>query len=252
MNKDDKKGSSCGRISVVTVARNVASLLRLTIESVAGQDYPEIEYIVVDGASSDGSAEMAAASARVDKWVSESDKGIYDAMNKGCRMASGEWILFMNAGDTFASPDAVSRLMEAAAGRSDADVVYGDVIRSGGEGMPDTVKAASDTCKPHRLAFCHQSVMCRRRLLLEHPFDITHRYSADFKFFKTLEKLGCKFLHAHFPVARFDISGISSRHRSAGIADNMRVICEVDGFRKGLPALLHLLPTYLISRLRGK
>ncbi len=98
-------------LSVVTVTRNAAPLLRRTIASVAAQKSSNLEYIVVDGASTDNSVGIIKESPVVGKYVSEPDKGIYDAMNKGARMASGEWILFMNAGDTFASPDVAERLM---------------------------------------------------------------------------------------------------------------------------------------------
>lgn len=240
------------KISVVTVTWNAASMLLSTLESVASQTYDDIEYIVVDGASSDNTVEVLENSQNVTNWISEPDRGIYDAMNKGALMATGEWILFLNAGDRFASPDVVEKLMNGLKSCPDADVVYGDVIRSSeAEGLHEE-KVASDCFKNHRLPFCHQSVMCRRSLLLKHPFDISHRYSSDFKFFKILNKEGRKFVHLHFPVALFDVSGISTRNRSAGIADNMKVIKEVDGLTCGLPAILHLLPTYLLCRLRGK
>ncbi len=236
------------KISVVTVTWNAAPLLAATIESVSKQDYGNIEYVVVDGNSSDSSIDVIKSSKTVSEWVSEPDKGIYDAMNKAARIATGEWIIFLNAGDTFASDDVLSRLADAV--EDGIDVIYGDVIR--GQGPDGIMKQASDTLKGHRLAFCHQSVMVRRELQLKFPFDISHKYSADFKFFKTLFKNGASFRHVNFPVARFDTSGISTRRRSAGIADNMKVIREVDGTVAGIPYLLHLLPTYIISRIRGK
>ncbi len=239
-------------ISIVTVTRNAADLLKRTIESVGRQKYDKMEYVVIDGASDDGSVKAISESQLIDKWFSEPDKGIYDAMNKGARMATGEWILFMNAGDTFAGDDVVSRLMTEADSHPDADVIYGDVIRCGNASGEGSLKEASDVLKGHRLAFCHQSVICKRKDLLENPFDIRHRYSADFKFFKTLHKQNKNFVHVNFPVARFDVTGVSTRNRSKGLADNMKVILEVDGLSKGLPSLLHLLPTYIMSRIRGK
>lgn len=245
MNRQDDKA----KISVVTVTRNAGPLLLKTINSVASQTYDNLEYIVIDGASSDNSPQIIAQSGCISRYISERDNGIYDAMNKGVQLASGEWILFMNAGDTFAGNDTLGKLAEEAISHPDAEVIYGDVIRCGENG--DEIKVASDSLKGHRLAFCHQSVMCKREDLLLTPFDISHRYSADFKFFKTLQNAGRKFHHARFPVARFDTSGISTVNRSNGLADNMRVILEVDRI-KGLSSLLHLLPTYLISKLRGK
>jgi len=239
-------------LSVITVTRNAAPLLSRTIDNISSQNGSHFEYIVIDGASTDGSQEMLASSQRVDRWISEPDKGIYDAMNKGVRMASGQWILFMNAGDTFATADVTAKLISAADEYPEADVIYGDVIRCGDTPGDESLRKASDTLKGHRLAFCHQSVICRREHLLRHPFDIRHRYSADFKFFRTLQKRGCRFVHLNLPVARFDVTGISTTNRSRGLADNISVITEVDGLIRGLPALLHLLPTYIIATLRGK
>lgn len=237
-------------ISVITVAKNCAPLLAGTLESVDRQTCERFEYIVVDGASTDGSTDVIRKSGRVDKWISEPDSGIYDAMNKGARLAEGEWILYMNAGDTFASPEVLSLLEQAAVENPDADVIYGDMLRCGDDGS-EVLRTASDSLKSHRLAFCHQSVMCRRSDMLEFPFDISHRFSADFKFFKILQREKRKFVHVGFPVAKFDTSGISTRQRSKGLADNMKVILEVDGLAGGFVSIMHLLPTYVISRLRG-
>lgn len=238
-------------VSIITVARNAASLLQKTINNVSQLNGNDFEYIVVDGNSTDNSKQLISQSACIDKWISEPDKGIYDAMNKGARLASGKWVIFMNAGDTFANPYVIDKLKSYAESHPDADVIYGDVIRAGVSIDQDCLKVASDTLKGHRLAFCHQSVICRREDLLKFPFDTTHRYSSDFKFFKTLAANKRVFSHIPLAIARFDTSGISSQRRSSGLADNMRVIMETDGFFKGFPHIMHLLPTYLISRMKG-
>lgn len=237
-------------ITIVTVTRNAETLLQQTIESVQKQNYPNLEYIVIDGNSSDNSLDLIRHNSRISRWISEPDRGIYDAMNKGIDMAAGDWILFLNAGDTFASSDALSALINASA---NADVVYGDVVRGG---KPDSeegiLKHASQSLKGHRLPFCHQSVIIRRRLLKVLNFDISHKYSADFKQYKELIKAGARFKYIPKPIARFDTSGLSSSRRSSALADNMSVVWQVNGPLKGLPHLLHLLPSFLLSRLRGK
>lgn len=237
------------RLSIVTVCRNCADALRTTIESVARQDYPDIEYVVIDGASTDETADIVRTNPDIDIRLSEPDRGIYDAMNKGTRLATGEWILFMNAGDRFAAPDTASRLMQGIA--EGDDVVYGSVIKLASDGTLVTYPAAEPR-NSHRMIFCHQSVMCRREMLLKYPFDIRHRLSADFKFFKTLMRAGAQFHRTDIPVAIFDTGGVSNTRRSAGLADNMRVILETDGPLRGARFILHLLPTYIIAKLRGK
>lgn len=238
-------------LSIVTVTRNAEELLSRTLSDIASRNHDDIEYIVVDGASTDSSVRLIAESSCVDKWISEPDRGIYDAMNKAVSMASGHYVLFMNAGDTFASPDTLSRLISTLR-QSNDDVVYGHVIRAAHNGEPDRLMISSPVLKPHRLAFCHQSVATRLELLKKYPFDISHKFSADFKLYKQLQKDNATFSRIDFPVARFDTQGVSTRHRAKGLVDNMRVIFETDGLFNGLPAILHLLPTWLICKIREK
>lgn len=203
---------------------------------------------MIDGASTDGSRELLTGYTAPEMVsVSEPDKGIYDAMNKGVGLSSGEWVIFMNAGDTFASGDVLELAAKVlGALPKNIDVAYGDVLKDG------VIKRAEPPHNSHRMFFCHQSAFNRRDTLVEYPFDIRHKLSADFKFYKTLISKRRGFRQLDFAVANFDTSGISNSRRSTGLADNMRVIAEVDGVVKGLPFILHLIPTYLLSRLRGK
>ncbi len=115
------------RVSVVTVAYNVREQLERTIESVLGQSYGNVEHIVVDGASKDGTrALLEGYGPRISRWVSEPDKGIYDAMNKGWRLATGDVVGFLNADDVFADSGAIARIAETFERRG-ADAVYGDL-----------------------------------------------------------------------------------------------------------------------------
>lgn len=98
------------KITVVTVCFNAESVLEQTILSVLNQTYKDIEYLIIDGGSKDGTLGIIKKYSDKVKWISEPDKGIYDAMNKGVKMASGEWINFMNAGDRFASNDVLEKI----------------------------------------------------------------------------------------------------------------------------------------------
>lgn len=233
------------RISIVTVCYNNLSALQQTMHNVAEQQYDDMEYIVVDGQSDDGTpAYLENYPGKLDRWVSERDGGIYDAMNKGARMATGEWVIFMNAGDTFAAPDVLQRIFEQS--RTEADVIYGDVVKGG------RVKPAEAPHNSHRMFFCHQSVLVRRKLLLQYPFDTNHRMSADFKQMKTLYLAGYRFVQLPFAVACFDTTGVSNTSRSKGLWDNIKVIREVDSIKEQLRLLPKLWFVYIMCRIRGK
>jgi glycosyltransferase involved in cell wall biosynthesis len=228
-------------VTVVTVCRNVKSSLEKTMNSLLHQSYAHIDYVIIDGASTDGTPEMLGKTEGI-RWISEPDKGIYDAMNKGIRMAEGEWVIFMNAGDVFASDDTLSKVFSV---ERDADVIYGDVIKG------DNIKKAEPPHNGHRMYFCHQSAFVRTSCLKEFPFDIQHRMSADFKQMKQLYLAGKTFMQLDFPIAVFDTSGVSNAQRSKGLYDNIQVIREVDNWKERLRLLPRLLFTYWMCRLRG-
>lgn len=125
------RGNSMTQISVVTVNYNNCDGLRRTMDSVAQQesDTFQVQYLVIDGGSTDGSVALAQArAAEIDVFISEPDNGVYAAMNKGLVRATGEWVLFMNSGDCFARPDALSIVVQAARQHQSAWLIYGDNI----------------------------------------------------------------------------------------------------------------------------
>ena len=231
-------------VTIITVCRNHAQELERTIRSVESQTWQEKEYLVIDGASTDDSLDVIKAhEASITRWVSEPDQGIYDAMNKGVKMAQGEWVIFMNAGDTFAGDDTLQRVF---GNPLDADVIYGDVIKG------ELVKKAEAPRNAHRMFYCHQSAFVRTSCLREYPFDIRHKMSADFKQVKQLYLNGKRFRQLDFPVANFDTQGVSNKNRSAGLYDNIQVIRETDRLWEQVRLLPRLWITYLICRIRGK
>lgn len=236
-------------VSVITVTRNSGEMLKETINSVIGQTYKDMEYIIVDGKSTDSSVDIIKSYAdSISQWVSEPDGGIYDAMNKGVRMSRGKWIIFMNAGDGFADRDVLSRVF---AEERDGDIIYGDVLKRGKDGAV-TMKKAEPAHNSHRMFFCHQSALARRDCLIGEPFDVAHKMSADFKFFKKMFLGGKKFIKLEFPIALFDTTGVSNSQRSKGLMDNIKVVKEVDNWFDRLKLLPRLYFTYYNCRLRNK
>jgi len=236
------------QVSIITVCYNAAPMLKETIESVGNQQGCSMEYIVIDGGSTDETSMLLRQYSNIiTRWISEPDKGIYDAMNKGVRMAIGEYCLFLNAGDTFASNDVLSEIFSS---HRFVDVIYGDVIKEI-NGL-NVIVPAHRFENSHRMCFCHQSVLTSRKQLLLHPYDTKYKMSADFKFYKILFLSGCSFEHVALPIAKFDTNGISNRKRSAGLAENIRVIKETDRWIDKIRFLPRLYFVYLSCKIRGK
>ena len=213
------------RFSIITVARNNRDGLEKTILSVLAQSSADCEFIVIDGASTDGSAGMLEKYRdRLSKCVIEPDSGVYNAMNKGVRLAEGEYCLFLNSGDTFASDD----VLERAAGMLGADIVCGDAILQYGDGeLPWTAPdAVSQTFWLQRCSICHQSAFIRTGLLREIPYDESLRIVADYAFFFYQTAVAHRsYTHIPLTVCRYGCDGISSDPARSD-AEKLEVIDE--------------------------
>lgn len=244
--KYDMKQVNKPLVTVITVTYNAERLLRNTLESVKEQQYIPLEVIVVDGGSSDNTLKIVYDyNSIINKMVSEPDKGIYDAMNKGVRMASGDWIIFLNAGDTFASNSILDKIFTLQ--QDGYGIIYGDVIKNG-----KIKKAPPSIHLYHRMLFCHQSSLTRRILLLECPFDINYRFSADFKFFMIQCLKRTRFRYINMPVSNFDTTGISHSKRSKGLLDNMKIVREIMPRSVKTICTARLMLPYLICRIKGE
>ena len=153
--------------------------------SVLSQDYSNIEYIVIDGGSTDGTTDVIRKyGEQISVFVSEPDNGIYDAMNKGVRKASGDWVCFMNSSDCFASTDVISAVFRKDIS-SKVNVIYGNVMNDYGERI-HIQKAYHLSVMKYRMPFCHQSVFARKEVLVSHPFNLHFKYSADYNQFYSI------------------------------------------------------------------
>ena len=210
------------KISIITVVLNAAGELERTANSVLGQEYPHLEFIVIDGGSTDGTLKVIKTLGKnIDHWTSGPDRGIYDAMNKGLAIATGEWINFMNAGDVFAGKDAVSKVMSG--DLKGFGAVYGDSIAV----YPNARilrRAGMATDMIRGMVFCHQAVFVRRELAIEKGFDLSFPVGADFDMMFRLFSSGVRFLHLPFPVAVIDVSGVSNRKMAQSAREHFAVL----------------------------
>lgn len=193
------------KITVVTVTYNCEKEVEKTIQSVLSQTYPDIEYIIVDGASKDGTLDVVTKyEDRISKIVSEPDHGVYDAMNKAAKLATGEWVNFMNAGDCFVSNDTISLLFEQ--NHSNAGVVFGDTISVKGCSS-ELVRYNPKWWRHKYMPSCHQSIFVRREILQKYPFDPKYKIAADLDSFKRMKDNNVVFDYVPIIVAKYDSSG---------------------------------------------
>lgn len=210
------------KISIVTVCYNACKVIEDTIRSVLIQTYPDIEYIIVDGGSTDGTMDIVRRY-EPDECVrvfSEPDNGIYDAMNKGSRLANGDYIQFLNAGDTLEDETVIERV----AGRIrelHADVVYGDIVYC----YPDESKSTrvyGQFCSSrfyYLLGDCinHQAIFASRECFRKHQFDLSYRICADREWMIRLKKDGYRFKALNMVICEYSLDENSASIRNEDI-----------------------------------
>ncbi|MFZ2898849.1 MAG: glycosyltransferase family 2 protein [Saprospiraceae bacterium] len=223
-------------VSIITVVFNARELLEGTMRSVFSQSWPHIEYIVVDGGSKDGTADLVRAKdSRIAAWVSEPDKGLYDAMNKGLRMATGDFVWFLNAGDHLFAPDTVEKVMKKCG--PSTDVLYGEVMLVDDArrhlGTRSELSAqklpAHLTWKSLRLGMvvCHQAILVRRSIA---PFFIENNLTADIDWVIQALKKSRETLHTGLILAEYLQGGVSKKRHRQSLKDRYAVLRRHYGF----------------------
>ena len=199
-------------ISVITICYNSERFIEQTIKSVINQDYCNLEYIIIDGNSKDNTVNLIKRyDHKVSKWISEPDKGIYDAMNKGIKSATGDWIIFMNSGDNFVNDTVLSDVF-CNNFTKETNIIYGDIINDWGT-YKESKKAYPLNVFSYRMPFCHQAVFVRREILLDNLFDLSFRYAADYNQFYSLYYKYTSAIFRYVPIciAECDTSDSFSR-----------------------------------------
>lgn len=250
------------KITVITVCYNTVETIEETILSVINQTYENIEYVIIDGGSMDGTVDVIKKySDRISYWISEPDMGIYDAMNKGIKAATGDYINFMNAGDSFYE----NSVLESVACSIDrkAVIVYGQLMKIFNRfrfiSVPKAINLEDmrgDTRLPH------QAMFARTDYQKAHPFDTSYRSAADFKFyFNAYFTDKCKFQFLPFLIANYDSETGMSKDSHIGIVESMRVqgreINEIQKKRliqkyKIINFLKEYLPEFIITEIRKR
>jgi glycosyltransferase involved in cell wall biosynthesis len=231
------------KFSIITITYNAAETIERTIESIVNQTYKNIEYIIIDGASTDDTLKkIEPYKYAISYIVSEKDKGLYDAMNKGLRAATGDYVWFINSGDEIATKttlDDVTKLIT----NELPDVIYGDTLMTsmdgeviGGRRLTPPEKL---TWKSFRMGMLvsHQAFIAKRALANE--YDISYRFSADFDWCVSILKRSRSILNTHMTLARFLDGGITKQNIAAGLRERFRIMVRYYGL---LPTIAHHIP----------
>lgn len=222
-------------VSIVTVAYNAARTIEATLDSVAAQTYPHIEHIVIDGGSTDGTVGILRRRNGLARWSSEPDSGVYDAMNKGLRVAGGEVIGFLNADDIFASSGAVDRVMREFRHPA-TEACYGDLVYVDAEDTDRVVRYwRTGSYRPgtfgHGWVPPHPTFYARRATYERlGAFDLKYRFSADFDLMlRFVEKARVPTIYIPEVLVRMRVGGLTNSSIRNILRGNLEILhsCRV-------------------------
>jgi len=213
-------------LSVVTIVYNNVKDIERTILSVLGQTYPHIEYIVIDGQSTDGTLDIIKKyRPRITKLISEKDEGIYDAMNKGIAAATGDYIIFMNSGDEFYAPDTVAQVF---ASEPNADIYYGETeminnrLESLGQRRHKAPKKFTWKGFKYGMSISHQAIYIKRSLV--EPYDRRYHLSADIDWIIRAAKKAKKIVNVGSYVAKYLVGGMSKKKHRQSLKERFHIM----------------------------
>ena len=240
-------------LSVITVTYNNFLELKETISSFLVQKESCLsELIIIDGGSNDGTkAYMESLNNNHIKWISEKDSGIYNAMNKGIKLALGEWIIFMNSGDCFYDESVLVNIFNNM-NTSNTDLYYGNCeitydMNYSREMIPLPLEFLWQG-----LSFSHQSVIVKTKLLKDVGFNENYKYCADFNFIFNLYKQGKRFNHLPFKISRIKAGGVSDQKRYKSTYEIYKINKNYNSsFKRQLYFFLKIIQGFTIVNLKA-
>ena len=231
------------KFSIITVTYNAEKVLEDTIQSVIFQTYRNVEYIIVDGASKDHTLEIVNKyHDRINKVTSETDKGLYDAMNKGIQLATGDYLCFLNAGDKFHDSETLQKIVHTLKGQELPDVIYGETAIVDEEGHFLHMRRLSTPAHLNWKSFkqgmlvCHQAFFANRELAINHLYDLQYRFSADFDWcIRIMKKAKC--LHnTRLTLIDYLNEGMTTKNHKASLKERFCIMAKHYGL---ISTILH-------------
>ena len=231
------------KFSIITVTYNAEKVLEDTIQSVIFQTYRNVEYIIVDGASKDHTLDIVNKyHNRINKVISEPDKGLYDAMNKGIQLATGDYLCFLNAGDKFHDSETLQKIVHTLKGQELPDVIYGETAIVDEEGHFLHMRRLSAPAHLNWKSFkqgmlvCHQAFFVNRELAINHLYDLQYRFSADFDWcIRIMKKAKC--LHnTRLTLIDYLNEGMTTKNHKASLKERFCIMAKHYGL---ISTILH-------------
>lgn len=225
-------------LSVITVVYNDKKNIERTMLSVLQQSYPHIEYIIVDGASTDGTLEIINSyKEKISVFISEPDKGIYDAMNKAMKLTTGKYLIFMNSGDVFYETETVEKVFATA---DDADIYYGETemvneqLQSLGRRRHKAPEVFTLNSFKYGMSISHQAIYVKRNLA--EPYDSKYKLSADIDWILKIVKKSNSIVNTHLYVAKYLVGGMSKKRHLQSLKERYEIFKNYYGL---IPNLLN-------------
>jgi len=207
-------------VTIVTITLNNKNGLKKTLDSILKQKYNNIELIIVDGKSEDGTEEYIKTNKNLIEnklkrflYIYEEDNGIYDAMNKGIKAATGDWIIFMNAGDTFFDEEVISKIFEHDSIFKEADIIYGKTHLIADEKVDMISKPKKLQNINYGMIFCHQSAFVKSHLLKNNLFSNNYKISSDYDSFLHMYQEKRKFQEIDLIISDFEETGVATKYK---------------------------------------
>lgn len=220
------------KLSVITIVYNNVVAIERTMLSVLNQTYSNIEYIVIDGASNDGTTDIITKyKNKLAVFVSEQDRGIYDAMNKGLALATGDYVLFMNSGDEIYAPETVTDIFASA---PSGDIYYGEteMYDVNWKSLGQRRHRAPEHFDWHSFKFgmnvSHQAIYIKRSLT--EPYDLQYKYSSDIDWIIKAAKKSSNIVNTHLYVAKYLVGGMSKQKHLASLKERFKILSHYYGF----------------------
>lgn len=252
------------KVSIISITYNAGRFLEKTILSILNQTCSDFEYILIDGASTDNTTDIIrhyadlvsqglfAIGAEQYRWISQPDRGLYDAMNKGLNMARGEFVWFMNAGDKIYDNKSLELILNKLKTLPHSDVLYGQslIIDQNDKALGERHKTApvklSKRSLLKGLVVCHQSILVRRSLAPE--YDLQYRISADYDWVCKVLALSRQNTYIDAYISRFMVSGISAQQRKKSLQERFGIMRKHFGLCTAIAAHCVLALRYPFTR----